>query len=115
MSIKAKNKKIENDTIVFSVNDPTGVMVNLYTEQWDHLKKHPESRPVNKVRTGVQNPDLILKNEERNARIYTTISPTNLYFNVFAGIVSETECAIRTSYLKRDLPKGDCIWRRPKK
>ncbi len=103
------------DKIVFTVTDPSGIIVYLYDEQWMHLKKHPETRPVKKVRSGVQNPDLILLNEKRNARIYTTISSTNLYFNVFAGIISETECKIRTSYITGTVPMGDCIWRRPKK
>lgn len=102
--------------ILFNVTDPEGVSVLLYAEQWDHIKKeHPDINPIAKVRSGVQNPDLILLDEARNARIYTTISSTSLSFNVFAGIVTETECRIRTSYRMRDIPKGDCTWRRPKK
>lgn len=105
----------EPSKIIFTVSDPEGITVRLYTEQWEHLKKHPESRPVRRVRSGVQNPDIILLNEERSAKIYTTISSTNLYFNVIALVVSETECRISTAYLKNVLPKGDCTWRRPKK
>lgn len=109
-----KNQK-DPEIIIFTVEDPQGKTVQLYAEQWDHLKKHPESRPVGKVRSGVQNPDLILLNEERNVRIYTTVSYINSYFNVIASVVSETECRIRTAYIKNVLPKGDCIWLRPKK
>ncbi len=116
MPIKKEEPNINDNTIVFSVSDPTGTIVNLYPEQWDHIKKgHPEIKPMEKVRSGVQRPDLILEDEERNARIYTTILPTNSYFNVFAGKVSETECKIRTSYIKKDMPSGDCIWQRQKK
>lgn len=106
---KAENK------ILFAVTDPEGMTVLLYAEQWEHLKKHPESRPIRKVRSGVQKPDIILLNEARNAKIYTTISSTNLYFNVIASLISETECRISTAYIKNVLPKGDCTWRRPKK
>jgi hypothetical protein len=111
-----KNKKAANDNkIIFAISDPTGVTVSLYAKQLAHIKdNHPEIKPVAKVRSCVQNPDLILHDEERNARIYTTLLPTNLCFNVFTGIVSETECRIRTSYIKT-LPNGDCIWQRPKK
>ena len=103
------------DKILFKVTDPEGANVLLYAEQWEHLKKHPESRPVSKVRSGVQKPDIILLNEARNAKIYSTISSTDLYFNVIASVVSETECRISTAYIKNVLPKGDCRWLRPKK
>ena len=102
--------------ILFKVVDPEGVSVLLYAEQWDHIKKrHREIKPIAKIRAGVQNPDLIILDEERNARIYTTISQTNSSFNVFTGIIDETECKVRTSYLMKEIPKGNCTWRRPKK
>ena len=103
------------DKILFKITDPEGVNVLLYAKQWEHLKKHPESRPISKVRSGVQKPDIILLNEARNAKIYTTISSTNLYFNVIASVISETECRISTAYIKNVLPKGDCTWQRSKK
>jgi hypothetical protein len=105
----------KDNSIIFIVSDPMGVQVTLYTDQWNHIKEgHEEIRPVGKIRLGVQKPDLILVDEERNARIYTTIQSTNLCFNVFTGILSETECIIRTSYIS-PLPNGDYIWRRQKK
>jgi hypothetical protein len=102
----------KDNSIIFTVRDPMGVTVTFYTEQWSHIQnRHPEIRTVGKIRSGAQNPDLILLDEERNTRIYSTISPTSLCFNVFTRIVSETECIIKTSYIS-PLPEGDCIWRR---
>jgi len=115
MPDKKKGLHIEENSIIFSVSDPTGVDVKLYKEQLKHIKQnHPEIKPVGKIRSGIQNPDFILLNKERNARIYSTLSKTDLCFNVFTGIISDTECLIRTSYIST-LPKGDCIWRRQKK
>ena len=103
------------EKIVFTVIDPTGVMVYLYKEQWDHIKnRHREIKPLNKVQSAVKNPDIIQSEEESNARIYSVRSSTKSYLNVFAGIISETECKIRTAFI-RDLPEGDCIWLRQKK
>lgn len=104
------------DKLVFKTTDPTGVNVLLYKNQWDHIKeRHSEIKPVGKVRAAVSNPDIIQSNEERNARIYSVATATNMYHNVYAGIESETECSIRTSYITRDLPKEDLIWQRPRK
>jgi hypothetical protein len=113
--VSKRDAEDPQDKILFKVIDPEGVNVLLYAEQWEHLKKHPESRPVGRVRSGVQKPDIILSNEARNAKIYTTISSTNSFFNVIASVVSETECRITTAYIKNVLPKGDCTWRRAKK
>lgn len=39
MPIKKEEPNINDNTIVFSVSDPTGTIVNLYPEQWDHIKR----------------------------------------------------------------------------
>lgn len=117
MPVKINKPSQENvESIVFSVNDPTGMTVHLYKDQWDHIKKrHPEIKPLRKVSETIKSPDIIQYDDAKEARIYTAISPANLHMNVFAGVASETEFKVRTSFITGKLPKGDCIWRRPKK
>ncbi len=116
--MSAENKTVqEKDTsIVFSVSDPTGMTVHLYRDQWDHIKeRHPEIKPLRKVSETIKSPDIIQHDDAKKTRIYTTITPANLHMNVFAGSTGETEYKVRTSYITGKLPKGDCIWQRPKK
>jgi hypothetical protein len=106
----------EPSQIIFTVNDPEGIIVSLYSDQWKHIKKeHPEIKPINRIKSAVRDPDIIISDKNRDARIYTVISSLKFYFNVYAGIISETDYKIRTAHITGKLPNGECIWQRPKR
>lgn len=107
MSMSEKSKRI------FETTDPEGRSISLHEDTLTHIKKsHPEiSTSHHKIRSTIQNPDVITEITDRRSLAYTSITSLRLYYNVYAKMDDEYRRGfVTTTFVQRDLPKGDIVW-----
>lgn len=102
-----------SDSKYFTTTDPEGREIHLAKKTWDrHISTgHPEIRGVREVKSTVERPNVIIKNEERQTLAYSKVTTTKMYVNVFAKMDDTYQSGrVATSFITKDLPKGDVAW-----
>ena len=99
------------------LKDNQGNNIRLTDERLEHILLHPEMIELqNKIETAIINPDYIIKSKvDKNVKLFNKFYITKQFGGKYLCVVVKYEkddAFIITSYLIRELPKGDILWQK---